>query len=518
MTSAAPFIPAADDLRPFAAELWLIGGIAANLLVPFATRRPNVLCAGVTLLALLLAVASLIALGSGVSTPVHDPPMQHLRGMLCFDSVALVSKVTVLLFVSGVVVLWLGHSGRSLREGDAPEFFTLLLGATLGMCLMTSTTNLLMIAMAVAIASLPSYLLAGFRKSNRRGAEASLKYVLFGAVTGAIMIYGLSFFYGLYGTLQMQQMGAPGGSAALSLAMIGLLIGVGFKISAVPFHFWCPDVFEGAEVEVTAFLSVASKGAALVLLLRIMQCIGTAQAGLVVGMLGALTATVGNTAAFKQTNIKRLLAYSSIAQAGYMLCAVSMAGHDRPAGMNASVAQALLMYLVIYSVMNLGAFAVVAAIVRENGELLDNYAGVGRSAPVLAAAFLCCLVSLIGLPPFAGFGVKVNLLWVLAQGGGFGIALVAVVVFNTALSAFYYFRVVRVMYLQPVTNASRTRRLWTREPVGILLASGCAAALVGLFFAFRALYWLAPPIADKSAPISAMERTAAVATETRKTS
>jgi NADH-quinone oxidoreductase subunit N len=222
----------------------------------------------------------------------------------------------------------------------------------------------------------------------------------------------------------------------------------------------------------------------LVLLLRVVGTIGGAHAGIIVGALGVLTATVGNTAAFAQINIKRLLAYSSIAQAGYMMCLVSAAGGAE----RTAVTQALLLYLIIYAVMNLGAFAVAAVVIRQNGELLENFAGLARSSPLLAGAFFCALVSLIGLPPFAGFGAKVNVLWVLAHGGGFGLFLVLAIVLNTALSAFYYFRVIRVMYLEPANDRSRTGKLWSRDPLGILISSACAAGLVAMFFAFGALY------------------------------
>ncbi len=358
MTALAPFIPTSDDLRPFAAELFLVLGIAANLLVPFVARRPNFICAGVTLVALAAAVISLLSMGAGGGGG------SHLRGLLLFDSTAYFWKLILLLFVCGVVVLWMDHSGRKLRQGDAPEFFVLLLGATLGMCLMASTTNLLMIFMAIAMASLPSYLLAGFAKQSKRGSEASLKYVLFGAVTGAILIYGISFLYGLHGTLQLTELAASVPSAALSVALIGLLIGVGFKISAVPLHSWCPDVFEGSTIEVTTFLSVASKGAALVLLLRIVQASGATHLGWVVGLIGAITATVGNLGAFAQSNVKRLLAYSSIAQAGYMMCVISAVGGK--GGEGGQSAQALLIYLCIYAVMNLGAFAVSAVVIGQS--------------------------------------------------------------------------------------------------------------------------------------------------------
>src|SRR5215203_379850 len=258
------------------------------------------------------------------------------------------------------------------------------------MSLMASASNLLMLFMAVEMASLPSYVLAGFRKTHRVGAEASLKYVLFGAATSAVMVYGLSMLYGLYGTLQLysttsadgahvaglaeMMTRSPGGAALLVIAVFGIIVGVGFKVSAVPFHFWCPDVFEGASIDVSAFLSVASKGAALALLLRVLMTfaaganfhdgpgLSLTALATVVGVIGAITATVGNTSAFVQTNIKRLLAYSSIAHAGYMLCALSLLVRGAKAQADfdptGEAARAILIYLAIYMFMNLGAFTV----------------------------------------------------------------------------------------------------------------------------------------------------------------
>src|SRR5687768_9203651 len=333
-----PFIPGwsgAYGLRPFAPELWIIGTIVAVLLAPFFSRRSNLLCAAVSLIGLTIALVSAVVIsinGDDVGT--------HFRGLLVVDRFAVMWKCTLFLFVIGVIVMWFTTTAPTMHEGDGPEFFTLLLGATLGMSLMASTSNLLMIFMCVELASLPSYVLAGFRKTDRIGAEASLKYVLFGAATSAVMVYGLSMLYGLYGTLQVEQLAvritqsSGGGTALLVIAIFGLICGIGFKISAVPFHFWCPDVFEGASIDVSAFLSVASKGAALVLILRVFMAMSEANQfapvprlntiATVVGIIGAVTATVGNTAAFVQNNVKRLLAYSSIAHAGYMLCAVSL--------------------------------------------------------------------------------------------------------------------------------------------------------------------------------------------------
>src|SRR5687768_18524375 len=379
-----PFIPGwsgAYGLRPFAPELWIIGTIVAVLLAPFFSRRSNILCAGVSLIGLTIALVSAVVIsinGDDVGT--------HFRGLLVADNFAVMWKCLLYLFVIGVIVMWFSTTSVTTHEGDGPEFFTLLLGATLGMSLMASTSNLLMIFMCVELASLPSYVLAGFRKTDRVGAEASLKYVLFGAATSAVMVYGLSMLYGLYGTLQVEQLAvritqsSGGGTALLATAIFGLIVGIGFKISAVPFHFWCPDVFEGASIDVSAFLSVASKGAALALLLRV--CMSVAEVmgyqhaqpliamAIGIGVIGAITCTVGNTAAFVQNNIKRLLAYSSIAHAGYMLCVVSLlyvlkVPQTDPKTHINEPAQALLFYLAVYLFMNLGAFTVAGLVWRQ---------------------------------------------------------------------------------------------------------------------------------------------------------
>jgi NADH-quinone oxidoreductase subunit N len=364
------------------------------------------------------------------------------------------------------------------------------------------------------MASLPSYVLAGFRKTHRVGAEASLKYVLFGAATSAVMAYGLSVLYGLYGTLQLYSTtGAngqhvaglaelmtrsPGGAALLVVAVFGLIVGVGFKVSAVPFHFWCPDVFEGASIDVSAFLSVASKGAAIVLLLRVFMAIGEAAGfapmprltviAAVLGFIGALTCTVGNTGAFVQNNIKRLLAYSSIAHAGYILCAVSILYVGRHARQgfsdpSAASAQAILLYLAVYVFMNLGAVTVAGLVWRETGsEDLSAFAGLGRRSPVLAGSMLLFLFSLIGLPPLAGFWAKVTVLWVLVQDGGWWWALVAVIGVNTVLSLYYYARVMKVMYLTDSDEPA-----FSANPLGTAVGAACAAVLVAMFIGFGPL-------------------------------
>lgn len=496
-----PYVPDWTQLRPFVAELWLIGTIVAVLLTPFFVKKPNSACG-------LVALAGLLAAWAGVFVVGTDGTGEHFRGLLVSDSVAVFWKGLLLLFVIGIVLMWFSTTATRMHEGDGPEFFTLLLGATLGMSLMASTSNLLMLVIAVELASLPSYVLAGFRKTHRVGAEASLKYVLFGAATSSIMIYGLSMLYGLYGTLQIDGPGglaaliaADGGSALLWVGLFALIVGLGFKISAVPFHFWCPDVFEGASIEVSAFLSVASKGAGLVLLMRVMMSLASAQAfastttltslAVVLGILGAITATVGNTAAFVQHNIKRLLAYSSIAHAGYMLCIVSLLVRGTNAqtdfDLASSAVQVVLFYLAVYLFMNLGAFTVAGLIERETGsEQIADYAGMSRRSPLMAFCLSACLFSLVGLPPFAGFVAKVNLFWALMQNGSWWWWLVGVIGVNTVLSLYYYVRVIKVMYL----DDSPAPAVWP-HPLGAGVAVLCTTALVVMLIAFGPINRLA---------------------------
>ena len=504
----APFIPHWNEafphsgdgfLKPFVADLWLIVTIVAVLVTPFFTRKSNLACALVALAGLTGALLCLLVVGQG-----PEVVGVHFRGLLVIDGFAIFWKALLIVFVMGIILMWLSVSASGMHEGDGPEFFVLLLGATLGMSLMSSTSNLLMIFLAIELASLPSYVMAGFRKTHRVGAEASLKYVLFGAATSAIMVYGLSILYGMYGTLDMHGAGgiaakmaaSNGGGALLAVSVFGLIVGIGFKISAVPFHFWCPDVFEGASIDVSAFLSVASKGAALTLLLRQLMLIAdafgyqnaphvslAALAG-VIGTIGAVTATVGNTAAFVQTNIKRLLAYSSIAHAGYMLCALSLLvshnNHPITIGNVNSPAQAILLYLAVYMFMNLGAFTVAGLVYRQTGsELIADYSGLGRRSPVLAGCMFCCMVSLIGLPPFAGFVAKLNLMLVLINNGGYWWLLVAVIGVNTILSAFYYFRVIKAMFLRDNDEPA-----FVPNPLGTAIALCSAIMLLAMLVGY----------------------------------
>ena len=419
-------------------------------------------------------------------------------GLIVFDS--LTAYIRFLLM--GFLVLYIPFTKMSgiPDHEDGADFYTLVLGATLGMCLMASANHLLMVFMAVEMASVPSYALAGLLKGRKASSEAALKYAVYGAGAAGIMLYGISLLGGLLGTCHLPSMatelarvvdaGSASGSVMV-LALGGLMVAVGlaFKLSAVPFHFWCPDVFEGAAAEIGGFLSVASKAAAVALLLRV--CfglgvspngvgvspfgVGTAAANLagpglagleltrhfmvyVVGLMAAVTCTLGNLAAYGQTNMKRLLAYSTIAHAGYLMMAVAAAvalvGVDTAGSRDA--VSAVAFYLGTYLFMNLGAFAIVALLRnRLRSEEIESYAGLVQSSPGIVIATAVVLVSLIGLPPLAGFVAKFlvfsSLVQAISVGAERPLMLVLLVVggFNTVISLFYYLRVLKVMTFDP---------------------------------------------------------------------
>jgi len=458
-TTASQFwIPSLAELSPFLPVLILLGGVLLCLLLPLGGRIAGRTIGGVAWLAsVLAAVAAWRLIGQ------TDEGVSLLKNMLLVDRLSLFFQLLVAVFLAGTIYLWM--TGPSRHGTTAPEFFTLLLGSAIGMCLMAGTLNLLMVVIATEMASLPSYALVAFRKRMRVGAEAALKYSIFGAVCSAVMLYGVSLLYGYYHTLHVPAIAAQiaattqagiGQPLVLAIAMLSVFVGVAFKISAVPFHFWCPDAFEGAQIEVTTWLSVASKAAGLVLLLRLV--FATVQpavemlsavratdlffgASLLVGVTASVTCTVGNLAAFWQNNVKRLLAYSSIAHAGYMLMAAAIVTSRTNAGIGAVIA-----YLTVYLFMNLGAFAAVALVYWATGkETIDAYSGLGRRAPLVAVCMAICLFSLVGAPPMGGFVVKWWLLVALYESGLVWLVLVAV--FNTLLSLFFYLRIVKAMFL-----------------------------------------------------------------------
>ena len=455
----------------------------------------------ITTFVLTLRVAGAVAGGgvSGLSTQVG-------AGLLIADNLSVCFQLILIVFMSGV--MWLWWLGSAKRERNAPEFFVLLLGSALGMVLMVSTLNLLVIVMAIETASLPSYAIVGFDKRDRLGAEASLKYMIFGAVCAAIMLYGVSLLYGLVGSLNVvdvarytfDQLAIGDNRLLLAVALACFFAGIAFKISAVPFHFWCPDAFQGAKIEVTTWLSVVSKAAGLLLLARLVLVFSAAvdypvsisvlrPLAWAIGIVAAVTCTLGNFSAYKQVSVKRLLAYSSIAHAGYMLMAAAVFIHPDVRGHEAGLT-ALIVYIVIYLFMNLGAFGVTALVAWDTGsDNIDSFTGLARRAPWLAVPMIICLMSLVGIPPLAGF---IGKWWILVALGGLqsatgsgawyslsslGWCLITVAVINTLVSLYYYMRLVVKMSLHDDDRPP------VRAPLGgVALVNICALALVALFF------------------------------------
>jgi NADH-quinone oxidoreductase subunit N len=410
-------------------------------------------------------------------------------GLLIHDKFTVFFRLFLLLFLILVVALTV-LSGIPDTE-DGPDFYTLLIGSTIGMLLMVSANHLLILFLGIEMTSVPSYAMVGFLKGRKLSSEASLKYVVYGAGAAGVMLYGISLLAGLLGTANLPEMAGrlqeilAGGAGmgdptvrTVVLAAMMVLVGIAFKLSIVPFHFWCPDAFEGASAEVGGFLSVASKAAAFALLVRFcVAMMGTNAAivneinyslGIGLGVVAAVTATFGNLAAYTQKNIKRLLAYSTIAHAGYMLMAVAAmlvimngpesARIDRQVD-GARCIEGLLYYLIVYLFMNLGAFAIVALIRNEiYSEEIEDYNGLAQQAPFLCVCMGACLFSLIGLPPFGGFFGKLVIFSSLMQAGYIHWSMWLILVIgglNTVFSLFYYVRIMKAMFIAPRPELAR---------------------------------------------------------------
>ncbi|NOG54296.1 MAG: NADH-quinone oxidoreductase subunit N [Planctomycetes bacterium] len=471
--------PPASEYWAVLPEMILAAAMCIILLVPVlppfrsACRRshkPMLIIGILGLLGAALASAGMLNQWFGTELPDHAV----LGSMLTVDRYSMAFKIVLYLFSMFVLWMWGSITSRQTRTVDGPDYVSLILGAVLGMSLMASASNFLMIFLAIETASFPSFALAGFHKTTRRGSEAGMKYVLFGAVSSAVMLYGLSMLYGVCGTLDIPTVASVVAEQGLSVGVIvgfvGLLIGVGFKLSAVPMHFWCPDVFEAAPIEVTTFLSVASKGAAIILLGRLILTLGfylpdTAEAhrmangiATCVGIVGLVTATWGNLGAYYQENIKRLLAYSSIAHAGYMIMAAGLVSSSLGGAASSDVAgiavqeplaYALLFYVIVYSFMNFGAFTIAASVARSTGsENLRDYAGLGSRQPVLAILLGCFLMCLFGMPGTGGFLGKVYLGFEMWSAGMWW--LVAGLVINTVFSLYLYMKpIIFMVFTKP---------------------------------------------------------------------
>jgi len=372
-------------------------------------------------------------------------PVSAFSGMYLVDNFALFFKAVFL--ISTLFVILMSINYLHLERVPVGEFYAVLLFSTLGMMFIASGGNLLSLYVGLETMSISIYVLAGFLKRDRKSNEAALKYLLMGAFTSGVILYGIALLYGLTGTLDIKQTAATLAEMKLSnpallLAMVMLTAGFGFKIAAVPFHMYVPDVYEGAMTTVTAFLAVGSEAAGVAALLRVfLGAIPQIQGDWAVlfWILSVLTMTVGNVLAMAQRNMKRMLAYSSIAHIGYVLIGF-VVGTEQ--GISA-----MLLYVLIYEFMTAGAFAMVVYLRTETvkGDLIEDFAGLARVRPVAAAAMVIFLMSLTGIPPTAGFVGKLYLFGAAINSGYIWLAVVAAV--NTAISLFYYMRVAMVMYM-----------------------------------------------------------------------
>jgi NADH-quinone oxidoreductase subunit N len=430
-----------------APEVVLTLGLVVVLLLDVFTERYDK--GAINALAGAGILASLACVGLVVATGNNGESL--FGGAYVIDNFSLVMKALFLL--SGYVIILI--STNYIAEGDywEGEYYQLILASVLGMLVMASARDLIGIFIALELLSIPAYMLAAWRKRDLKSDEAGMKYYLMGVFATAVMLYGMSLIYGITGSTLLTSintsLSVPATPKAIViLALIFVLVGFGFKVSAVPFHTWAPDTYEGAPTPVTAFLAVASKAAGFVALLSLVFIAFLGRSDIVQPLmwaLSALTMTVGNLIALRQTNAVRMLAYSGIAQAGYMLAPMAVAGAN---GTDPNVAvRSIVSYLLIYAAMNLGAFAVVIALARKTRSAeISSMAGAFQYAPGLAWCLTIFLTSLTGIPPFGGWFAKFSIfqaLFTAESAGGYVLAILLVV--NSVIAAFYYMRLVRVM-------------------------------------------------------------------------
>jgi NADH-quinone oxidoreductase subunit N len=415
-----------------------------------------------------------------------NPDVTYWGGMVRHDVLSQIFKVIALLS-GGIVSLITAETDDMGRKG---EFFLIIVVSTLGACLMAAASDLIMVFVAIETLTIPLYILASFSRRDARSSEAGVKYFLFGSFASAIMLYGFSLLYGLSGATNLYDIAAYFGSAGfgdnpvpLLLTMVLIVVGFGFKLSMVPFHFWTPDVYEGAPAPVTAFLSVASKAASFALLMRFF--VAVFPESLVIGdvqiqdfwinllaIASAASMTVGNVLALSQKNFKRLLAYSSIAHAGYTLIGVAAI----QAGTAQSVAS-VTFYMVIYLFTNLLAFGVIIIFSEATGtDDIKDLAGLSRRNPWMALAMTIGLLSLAGIPPAAGFFGKFFLFNAAVEAGLTWLALVAVL--NSIVALFYYLVVIKIIYVDRSADEDKSIRV---APVAawVLGAASVAVILLG---------------------------------------
>jgi NADH-quinone oxidoreductase subunit N len=420
----------------------------------------------------LTAFAALAALALDQATSDSSP----WQGMIRFDGF---SRTFNIVFLITLAVVAIGSAAEERKMAFAGEYYALLMLSTIGLMLMASAGGLLILYLGLELSTICLFALVGFEKREKRSAEAALKMLVLGAVASAVILYGASILYGVFGSVQFDVMarafttGGQSSTPALLLGLVFVIGGIGFKIAAVPFHLWAPDVYEGAPAMVSAFLSTASKAGGFAALLRfLLMGMGTSSStwqGFVV-VLAALSMVVGNLVALTQTNFKRLLAYSGIAQAGYILVAVAAAPGAR-GGMSIG---AVVLYLLLYALTNVGGFLLAQAVADATGsDDIAVFRGLHRRSPPLAFAALVVLFSLGGIPPLAGFVGKLYLFAAGWQGGQQ--VLVVIGALTSVIALYYYLMVARQVYINAPED---DRRLTVARPLRLAIAICVAGILV----------------------------------------
>ncbi len=434
-------------IAPFAAAIFTAGLVIVTDMILPGRRTPALAVAFIG-----LGVVALLTIAVGQKAPVS-----------AFDGAYRVDDLTTyldILFVAVVAVtLMIGADYIEARDLPAPEFAAVLLFALSGVMLISASADLLVLFLGLELMVLPGYLLAGFAKHDALSTEGAIKYFLLGSFSSAIFLFGLAFVWGLTGTTRIDGVAAAlsqmvDGAAPLSpgvaMGLALLTTGVAFKIAAVPFHYWTPDAYQGSPTPVTGYLSIVPKVGAFALILRLfVEALGplSSEWNVIIVLLAAATMTLGNLVALSQDSVKRMLAYSSIAHTGYMLVGLAAwsSVNSQIQGLNS-----LLYYGAAYAAMNIGAFAVVAAIQRRTGisSQLESFAGLGGREPFLALLMTLFLLSLVGIPPTAGFFAKASIILAAVEAGGPAGILAIVAVLNAAIAAFYYLRVVVYMFMR----------------------------------------------------------------------
>lgn len=437
---------------------------------------------------ILTPIASFIVLGSFLpvlTLALDDGGVRSLfDGRYMVDDFSLVMKGLFLL--SGYVVILL--TADHLREGDyyQGEYWFLLLTSLLGMIMMASSRDLISIFVSLELLSIPAYMMAAWRKRDLRSNEAGIKYYLLGVFASALMLYGMSLLYGISGSTKLVDISKYLGtdlSSVRALAVFFIIVGFAFKVSAVPFHTWAPDTYQGAPTPVTAFLSVASKAAGFVALVTVIFVGFPGSHDVwqpVFWILSALTMTVGNVLALKQTNIVRMLAYSSVAQGGFILMPLAVAGID---GVANSALRAIVTYLLVYAATNLGVFAVVMVVARKtrSGEI-SSYGGLFSYAPGVAVLMTMFMASLAGIPPFGGwFGKFAAFQSLVSAGTTWAYALAVIGGINSAVAFGYYGKILREMWMKPVPDGDTTPlTVYSSLSVALVITS-VATLVLGTF-------------------------------------